>query len=277
MAEAKVGTSTFNGDYVFNYAKIFSYRHDKQIEVTGLFAHMEIYESIGSPFMTMKMSLIDASGMLSKTRVTGDEFIEVDCRNALGDVGIKEKQFFIYKITDREYISERGIVYVLHCISLEALADVNTKISKSFRGQPSEIAKTILKQYIGTKNEIYTEDTKNQVEYISNYWSPIRNLKFLSDRAVAKGTNAPAYVFYETKKSFMFTSMNRLKEQPASGAYFYTFQTHDPETPEQRMAIIEKMWVDVNFDYLDRISSGAMGNRSLLVNPMTKSYTYGVS
>lgn len=276
MAEsAPVATSEYNGEFNLNYVKLFSFRYAAEIDITNLFASMEIYESIYSPFMTMQMTILDGMGIMSKTRILGDEFLEVDCTGADETTGLKKKQFYIYKITDRTLVADRTVSYTLHCMSLEALAEMNTKVSRSYSGQPSAIAKAIVDEYLKPPVDLVFETTKNKVEYISNYWSPVRNLKFLADRAVSAESSSPGYVFYETKKSFMFTSLNLLKGQSPSDAFFYSTNTKNPAAPEQRMHIIDSMYVDEGFDYIKNLKSGAYGTRSLIVNPMTKTYVYG--
>ena len=275
MADLVTTTSEFNGEFKINYVKLFSFRYKAEIDISNMFVKMEIFESVYSPFMTLKMTILDGLGIMSKTRIVGDEFLEIDCRGADGTIGLVAKQFYIYKITDREHVADRSVAYTLHCMSLEALAEMNTKVSRSFSGQPSTIAKAIVSEYIKTPKELVIEPTKNKIEYISNYWSPLRNLKFLADRAVAVDTESPGYVFYETKKSFVFTSMNALKAQEASDAFFYSTNTKNPVAPDQRMHIIDAMYVDESFDYIRNIQTGAFGTRSLIVNPMTKTYVYG--
>jgi hypothetical protein len=39
--------------------------------------------------------------------------------------------------------------------------------------------------------------------------------------------------------------------------------------------IIEKLYIDESFDYIKRLKSGAYGNRTLIINPLSKQYNYG--
>jgi hypothetical protein len=274
MSESTGNGLSFNGKYNLRYIALHSFRYEGPIDITDMFSSMEIYESIDTPFITIKLNLIDQVGLIDNARVIGDEFIHIDVRGADDVVGIIDQYFYIYKITDRLPISDRGVTYTLHCMSRSALNEVNTLVSKSFNGQPSELAKTILTDYMGTDKEIYAEETKNKIQYISNYWSPVRNLKFLADRSISKETMSPAYVFYETKRSYIFASLNNLINQPAAYQYFYSVNTKQVGAEIDKAKIIEKLYIDTGFDYIQRLKTGAYGNRSLIVNPMDKTYRY---
>ncbi len=275
MAEAKIdGKYGYTGDYTINYLDLRSFGFADYVDITGMFASIEITESIYSPFMTIKVTLIDGNGLMDITAMTGEEVIVADIRAVDQVVGFKNHTFFVYKIADRGYISDRGVVYDIYGVSIEALNDINTKISKSYTGQPSEIAKSIMTDYIKSDKSFFVEDTKNKVQYISNYWNPIKNMKFLCDRSISRETNSPAYMFFETQKSFLFTSLGRLVSQPSTMDYYYSNNLKMRGDEVDKLKIVENFYVDEAYDYMKRVSSGALGSRTLLIDPMDKSYKY---
>jgi len=267
-------TLGFVGDYNLRSIFLRSFRYEEKLDITQLFASMEVYESIYSPFMTLRIDILDSAGLLDKAKIIGDEFIELDIRDADNATGIIGENFYIYKITDRVAISDKGSTYTLHCISLPALADMNMLISKSFKGQPSEIIKEIFTNYLYSEKTLTIENTKNSIQYVSNYWSPIRNIKFLCDRSIGRETKTPAYFFFENKKEFIFCSLNALVQQDSTHDFFYTVNRKVLGDDENKMKIIEKIYVDESFDYIKRLKTGAYGNRTLVVNPFTKTYKY---
>jgi hypothetical protein len=53
----------------------------------------------------------------------GEEYVELDITTpALKDSSIKGK-YYIYKLTDRELLGDRSVIYQLHFVSVEAVAD----------------------------------------------------------------------------------------------------------------------------------------------------------
>lgn len=265
----------FNGDYNLHSIFLGSFRYQDKIDITPLFSFIEVFESIYSPFISINIGIIDSAGLMDKARIIGDEFIEIDLRDADNETGFRNETFYIYKITDRIPISDRGNSYTLKCISLPALADMNMLVSKAYKGQPSEIVASIYQQFYGSQKTFIVEDTKNYVQYISNYWSPLKNIKFLCDRAVSRKTNSSAYYFFETKKEFIFCSLNMLVQQTATNTFFYTINNKVLGDEFNKSMIIEKLYIDESFDYIKRLKSGAYGNRTLIINPLSKQYNYG--
>lgn len=265
----------FNGDYNLHSIFLGSFRYQDKIDITPLFSFIEVFESIYSPFISMNIGIIDAAGLMDKARIIGDEFIEIDLRDADNETGYRNQTFYIYKISDRISISDRGTSYTINCISLPALADMNMLVSKAYKGQPSDIVTAIYQQFYGAQKTLIVEETKNSVHYISNYWSPLKNIKLMTDRAVSRKTNSSAYYFFETKKEFIFCSLNMLVQQTATNTFFYTINNKVLGDEFNKSMIIEKLYVDESFDYIKRLKSGAYGNRTLVVNPLSKQYNYG--
>lgn len=269
------GKKSFVGDYTINYIDIRSPSFKDNIDITSLFTSIEIDESIYNPFMTIKITFIDSSGLMDYTRMTGEETLVVDIRRPDNEeVGLIGHAFHIYKIANRELMSDRGLLYDVHGISINALGDINTKISKAYKGQPSAIVKEIYDQFIPSEKPLFVEDTKNAVEYVSNYWNPLRNIKFLCDRAVSKDTNTTSYLFFENKNTYVFSSLSRLIAQPATKTYFFTNNLRERDNFYSKARIVENYYVDSVYDNMERAKTGAFGTRSLIVDPLTKTYSY---
>jgi hypothetical protein len=147
-----------------------------------------VYETMTSPFMTVDVTIMDNLGLIDKLPIIGEEFINLDIRDQANEQGIQSYMGYVYKLSNRESVSDRGFIYTLKCISLECLTDLNLKLSRAYSGTPSEIVKTFLSQKgpLPTKKTLFLEDTKNNLEYISNYWSPLENIRYITERAVSK-------------------------------------------------------------------------------------------
>lgn len=259
-----------------NYVKLLTAHSDEFIDITKMINYVEVYESIYSPFVTLKINLTDSLSLTSLLPLMGEEFVEVDIVGPDGEVGIRGEGFYVYKLSDRIAISDRGVSYTLHCISGPAIADMNLKISQSLSGQPSDLVTDQLGHTGMTITKpIYAHPTKNAVSYISNYWSPMQNIKYLCDRSVSRDTGDASYIFFETKKNFVFAPLDLLVSQESVGNYFYSINTHEFDVDMQtESGIVHKLYVDDAFDYIDRIMTGAYGNRTLTVNTTNKKYEY---
>ena len=155
---------------------------------------------------------------------------------------------------------------------------MNLKISQSFNGQPSElVANTFGKTLTIIDKSVYVEQTKNNVTYVSNYWSPIQNIKYLCDRAVSQRNGAATFLFFERKQEFRFESIDNMVVRDATNTFTYSINPHDEKMRNSlgsQLPIMYNLYVDRTFNYIDRVMTGAYGNRSLTVDPHTKSYSY---
>ena len=261
-------------EFQVNYVHVYTYRSELPVDITKLVNYVEIYESIYSPFMTLNVNITDSQSLNHLLPMIGEEFIEIDIRGPDGETGLIRQAFYIYKLSDRIQAADKAFVYTLNCISSAAVVDMNLKISQAISGQPSDIVKD--KFAIGSlaaTKDVYSHQSRDKISYISNYWTPLQNIRYISDRTVSKDTGAASYLFFETKKQFVFAPLDALVRQDSNYTYFNLPNNHDTGIVEQQ-SIVHKLYVDETFNYINRIMDGAYGNRTLTVNPTRKSYTY---
>jgi hypothetical protein len=267
-------TIRFAGDFKFQYVRLASFNTDNVLDITNLIGGVDVYESIWSPFLTLDITVLDSLGLSSKFPIIGEEFIEMDLRGPDGITGLPMRQFYIYKLSDVTIHADRSKSYILKCISTEALVDMNLKLSKSFSGQPSDIVREILiDKNIESKKPLITQESKNKIKYISNYWSPIQNIQFLCKKAVSKEKDSPSYIFFETKRGFNFVTLDSLISKSSVGEFSYTINPRLKDI-EQKAKIIDTLYVDESFDYITKLKSGSLGMRSIEVDSLYKNYKY---
>jgi hypothetical protein len=261
-------------EYRVHYVRLYTHSSEEPIDITNLINYVEIFESIYSPFLTVNVNITDNQSLTSLLPLIGEELIELDVRGADNVSGILGQTFYIYKLSDRLQVSDKTFTYTLNCISPSAIFDMNLKVSQAFNGQPADIVKEkMCASSLSISKPVYAHPTKNVVSYISNYWSPMQNIKYLCDRSVSADTGASSYLFFETKKGFNFVPIDSLVGQESSFDYYFSVNTHNQSIVSQQQ-VIQHLYVDQTFNYIDRIMSGAYGNRALFVDGTTKSYQY---
>ena len=261
------------GKFLASTAVITTYA-GASLEIAQMIQQIEIFEDLYSPFITIELEVKDGNGLIHKTPFIGEELVTLTITDPDGKEGIIDGEFFIYKIKDKVQVSDRGFVYRICCISTEAIVDLNLKISKAYTGQPSDIVARLLKdEGFKTNKDIFVEESLNSISYISNYWSPLKNIKYIADRTVSRDNKAPSYVFFENKKGFAFTSIDQLVAQKSSASF--SFSVGGIGDVKRGFDRIEKIYIDSAFDYIDRIRNGSYGNNSLIVDPTKKTYQYG--
>ena len=214
-------------EFDIKYVRVATSTGTELVDVTHLINYVEIFESIDSPFITLNINLTDATGLSSLLPLVGEEFIEVDIRSKDQVSGLIGQTFFIYKVSDRINVSDRASTFTLNCISIAAVSDLNIKLSKAYSGLPSEIVKQICNESLILNKRLSVTESKYTLSYISNYWSPLRNMEYICNRAISKESGSASYVFYESKSSFWFVPIESLVSKDPVQSFFYSVNTHD--------------------------------------------------
>src|SRR5687768_9304530 len=143
--------------------------------VVNQVAGIQIFEDIFSPFITGTIIFYDSLDLTSLFPFTGEETVKIKLRTPSfeGKNMVINQRFYIYKLSDRETINESSVVYKLNFISMEAIYDLNKKISQGFEGRCSDLVSNLVTKSYGlqTDKKLNVEETPNGVKFVSNYWS----------------------------------------------------------------------------------------------------------
>ena len=274
-------TLKFAGDVSIEKVRIITPTGFYQ-DIAAQVINIQLYEDLFSPFISGSLILKDSLDLINLFPFIGEEYLELEISTpSLEKNNIKGK-FHIYKMTNRELVGDRSMVYQLHFISIEALVDLNKKISKSFSGKVSDMVTRFIKDKVDgleSSKEVLVDPTLNSTKYVSNYWTPVQNITYLTEQAVNQN-RTPDYVFFENRDGFYFISLETLY----SGGVFQEF-THDKYTrdslpgggsirnvQEDYKRILD-ISVPVGFDYIDRISSGMLSSKLITYDITKKTYS----
>lgn len=275
----------YAGDINVAKVEITSLISNKKFNVANQLITIQIFEDMFSPFISGSLIFKESLDFASNFPFVGEEVIDLKLFTPTLDkskpkTGVIEGRFYIYKMADREQIAERNTVYQLHFIAIEAIADINTKISKGYDGLISDIAKTLLKgeDELSSDKEVLIEETSNKVKFVSNFWSPIRNMNYLLKHAQNKN-KSPTYVFYESRYGYNFVSLDTLNAQEPI-QYFLNNDSTDSISPsggskrnfENDYRRIVEINIPVTHDYMDRVTHGAYGSTMLFMDLAKKEY-----
>lgn len=269
----------FAGDVNIRRLEIVSSTKYK-VDVTNQLAGIEIYEDMFSPFTTLAVTIRESQDFINALPLRGEEILNLEISTPTFK---KEDMFFkgsyyIYKISDRILITDRNSAYTLYCISYEALLDLNIKQSKAYRGNIGDIAKELMgAEGLDTKKKYNIEPTKNSTKYISNFWSPVKNLNFIATNAInVEGQSS--YVFFENRYGFNFTSLDKLYQETIYQKFIKDNYTRDVEgttsirNVERDYQRILDFKVRVPFDAMKFTLSGAYASRLYAYDILKKKY-----
>ena len=252
--------------------------------ITNQVIALEIYEDMFTPFISGVLIVKDSLDLANLFPLVGEESVNIKVYTPTftDKDKIINNQFYIYKMANREIAGERNVVYELYFISKEAIVDLNKKVSRAYEGKISDIATKIITDKpngLETTKTVNIEDTSNAVKYISNYWSPVKNMNYIADTAANKNGSA-GYLFFENRKGFNFVSTENLYAQPIIQEFIYDAYMRDftedgrsyRNVEEEYKRIIE-ISIPVVFDYAERSMMGMHSSKLISYDIVTKKYS----
>lgn len=259
------------------------------LNIKGMVIEVQIFEDINSPFTTGKIILQDSMDLINYFPFIGQEFVRIEIKTPtfIDQKKIINETFYMYKLTNREQVGDRAVMYELHFISTEAIYDINLRFSKAFEGTASDIISKIFKSsFVTQKSFAFFEPTTNKTKFVACNWSPIRTINYVAKTSV--NNNRSNYMFFENKYGFNFTTLQNIYEKSEVYQNFQlTAQTRDidPNTgrtvknPELDYTKIIEFDMPVAFDYMDRTLNGMYASKIITHDYVTKKYstkTYNV-
>jgi len=273
------------GDVSIDYVNITSMANRTGFNIKNQVITIQIFEDLFSPFITGSLIIKDSLDLINKLPFAGMEFLDLrlftpTIDKELKEAGIIKGRFYIYKITEREYIAGKSLVYQLHFISSEAVQDLNNQMSRAFEGKISDIAAKLIKETPGleTTKTLVLEPTKNNTKFVSNYWSPIKCINYLLQQAT-NPNNSTTYTFFENRNGLNFVSLDYLNDLPSVQSFVYGTSQDDVSKSGGSTRNIERDYkkviefsVPAGFDYIDRIRTGTYASRMIAHDLTTKRY-----
>lgn len=280
---AAVESIKFAGDVNIEKIEIVSSNGFYQ-DVTNQVRVIEVYEDLFSPFISGSLTFKDSLDLPNLFPFTGEEYVNLKIRTPSFDKKemIIDEQFFLYRMSDRDMVADRNLVYQLHFISREGLVDMNKKVSFVFQGKISDIAKLIVKDQVNgleSTKSFNSEETPNTTKFVSNWWSPIKAINYAADNAT-NNNQAANYIFFENRYGFNFMSMEALYSSDVYQQFTYDAFMRDFRPDGTSIRNIEKEYqriveisVPVVYDYLDRSQMGMFASKLVAHDITTKKYT----
>lgn len=271
----------FAGDVSIDKLRIITAKGFYQ-DVTAQVINVQFYEDIFAPFITGSLILKDTLDLVNLFPFIGEEYVELEISTPTLDRHNIKGTYYIYKMSNREMTGDKSVVYQLHFISVEAVVDLNKKTSRVFGDKISKLVEPFIKDKtfgLESNKNVFVEDTLNNTKYISNYWTPIENITYLTEQAI--NTNkSPSFTFFENRDGFYFISLEKLYDNIVLYDFTYDNYSRDDtplggsvRNPEKDFKRISEISIPTAFDYMDRIRSGMLASRQISYDVTKKSYS----
>ena len=201
------------GDYVLSNVRI-SGSSGQQVDVTDQVLELIVYEDINSSSLTGSLLIEDNSGIYQTLPIIGQEKLSFKVTTPGYNLSIDFNSFLanIYDVEKRTASSEHSHIYLLNWTTDEALLNIRTRISQSFKGLFSEHVETILrdKRYLSSKKPLFVEETKNERKFVVPNVRPFKTIRQMAEESLSKKDDHSNYLFYETTQGYHYRSFDSL-------------------------------------------------------------------
>ena len=262
-----------------------------KLDIKSLVLEVNIYESIFNKTLSGNVVLADANNIISQYPLTGFERLELKLRspgiNRLFDFSEKSGHpMYIYQVSDRNELSPRSQVYVIHFCSKEMIRNEQITVKKSYRDTISNIASSILleESNLDTQKKLFAEPSYGIHQYVFPQILPFECIDMISKEARSLKYNNAGYYFFETAEGFNFKSLENLlaitnEVGRPSMARFESIPANTRNQPMgqkdvgREMVIIQEYKVLSQFDTLKNLRNGVYASTLVTHNILDKTFT----
>jgi hypothetical protein len=239
--------------------------------LASVFEELNIFDSILMPCMSGNILIKDSIGLSKRLLFDGSEFLDIDISKSDESSGTNiVKTFRIFKQSDRSNVNQTSEVYILHFVSEEMIYSEQQKISQSYTGIYSDIATSVLIDYLKVpKNKIgVIEPTKGISSSIVPLLSPIDTLNWLTKRSVSQNDLAD-FLFFENKLGFNFVSLSNLFSIKTSLTINFKPKNLSDSVSEEFLGVRDYN-MSTSFDILENTKNGFYSNRFVGFDILTR-------
>ena len=249
------GGGTYNADNArdFEIQKLQLETADgkKLYDMTEMVLEFQYHESLESSFLRCDISILDAIDWNHNLKGGEKVIIKMVTGTAIRTDHL-ECELMVYKIGSISK-TERGQLYILHCVSPQMYNDEMNKVFKAFGpGEGAKdvdnIPKYICDEYLKTKGtqlaNKYNFENHSKYTFISTNWKPSDAIHFLSDKVTRltgskAGNKQSGFLFWQNRNGFNFRSIDSIAKGEATrnGVYTYIYVQGAQEGADKRYAI----------------------------------------
>jgi hypothetical protein len=246
------------------------------VDLKYITEQIDIFESIFEPKISGTIAIRDGVNVIASLPIVGQEKLTIKWRSATLSDWV-EKDFFVYKVGQRQYFPNHSEMFGLSFVSNEHKTNSFSSVSQYYNATYDTIVKSVMtsSDYINTKKTVDVEETNRTVEIVTPHWKPYAFMNWMAARAVSKENNSSSYMFYETLDGFHFRSIASLLPKPVKQTYIVQYQN----TAVSNMT--SQQWIDQfrstefysmseSFDTLANIQEGMFSSEMLVYDVVTR-------
>lgn len=253
----------------------------KKVDISGLFQELNIYDSIFLPCLHGNIVVVDAKSLTEKLSLDGSESLIVNVQKEKNDKQndpfVFNKVFRVFKQSNRKNINQTSEAYILHFISEEFILSEQQKVSKSFKEKYSEIAKSILEEYldISIDNELYKGGTFSESvglkKIVIPNLSPIDAVDWCAKRSLDE-SESPSFLFFENNNAYNFTTLSQLLSARSVAQLNFLPKNISLLDNQQTNELygVKEFKVLNQYDFLENVQNGVYAGTFIGFDPITR-------
>ena len=272
------------------------------IDLRDFLIELNIYEDIFASSLYGDISLSDSRNIIESLPIIGEEYLNVSFKTpsfeASGDV--IQKSFRVFRLSNRKIVRDNNTqTFKLHFASTELFYDVLLPVYKSFEGDVGEVALDVFNEYLKTPRDFiidssnnvkldldksssfFVSETDNKIKFVSPGWTPLKILNWLASKAIPKDdTKAKDFLFFETTKSFYFTSIEKIFKDVSETNNIvdeYTYSVSNIKDNQKvdirrELALVNEIEMVESTDYMKNYTNGYLASRLITLDVFNKKY-----
>lgn len=203
------------GDVEISELVIYSERGSTRL--LNSLVSLSVYESIFTPGMVCDLKVLDMSDQLGQLRLAGDELVYLEMY-VLGSQRAVYN-FALHRLSGLENVgAQKGKMYILNCVSEEAMYAKTNFVQKSYNQLCSEMIEDIHTNYLKSTKPIIVEPTRAPQRIIVPHKNPYEAVNLIKRRAVSVERESSLYMFFENRtneqQTFNFTTIEKMFTGP---------------------------------------------------------------
>tara|TARA_B100000902_G_scaffold59439_1_gene66437 strand:+ start:131 stop:1639 length:1509 start_codon:yes stop_codon:yes gene_type:complete len=270
-----------------------------RMDISGLVQEIQLFEGINYSTLAGAMVLVDASGLLDRLPLTGNELLEFtahtpgftpdETKYPRGYDFTMQSGFpmFVYKVRNISEPSPGVKTYILEFCSKENIKDKQRKICRAFEGPIHKSVIKILRAYLKSQKNLFYESTAPVVKYVIPKKTPMDTIRFLGKESISKKFKSAGFFFYETSDGFHFKSLESMISNSSGVAKQPIAEYSNSPKVESGKMYREKQGNSVikgnmekvfefnilnRYDTLSSILKGVYASRIVTYDPFTKQH-----
>lgn len=272
------------------------------IDLQDFLIEFNIYEDIFASVLYGDISLSDSRNIIQSAPIIGEEYLNICFRTPSfqGSGDFIKKSFRVFRLSNRLIVRDNSTqTFKLHFASTELFYDVLLPVYRIFEGNVAEVALDVFNEYLKTprdfevdeKNKVkidieksssfFVSETDNKIKFVSPGWTPLKIISWLASKSIPKDdTKSKDFLFFETTKSFYFTSIEKIfKDVQETGNIVdeYTYAVSnikEDKKPDIRreLALVNKVEMVESTDYMKNYTNGYLASRLITLDVFNKKY-----